>query len=324
MVVELDPSLAGQDEVRGRQTYRRLLERVRSLPGVQAASLASLVPFGMISHSREVARAERARDGAAAVSAVYTAVGSDYFRALGLRLLRGRDLTRAEEQDPDAPKVALVNEPLARRLWPGVDPLAEHFGEPFKALIDVAGQPMLAWVGSTLAARPDVKRIVILAQQGDALLDHPGTRWLRDEARVTLDSVPDRPGVSHRVFSAIADQNIVVDMIAQNVGSGGRASIGFTVLANELPATLAVLRPLAAELGANVLHEEGVSKVSIVGMGMRSHAGIAAQMFRTLAEEGINIQMISTSEIKITVVIEEKYTELAVRVLHKAFDLDQE
>src|SRR5205814_3361344 len=102
-----------------------------------------------------------------------------------------------------------------------------------------------------------------------------GAAIVRDEARVKLDGVPDRPGVSHRVFSAIADKNIVVDMIAQNVGSQGRAAIGFTVLANELPATLAVLRPLADELGATVEHGEGVSKVSVVGTGMRTHTGVA-------------------------------------------------
>src|SRR5208282_6623272 len=99
------------------------------------------------------------------------------------------------------------------------------------------------------------------------------------------EGVPDEPGISHRVFAAIAEQNIVVDMIGQNVGKDGKASIGFTVLHNELPTTLAVLRPLAAELGATVEHEEQVSKVSVVGTGMRTHAGVAERMFTALAAE---------------------------------------
>src|SRR5262249_43697732 len=106
-----------------------------------------------------------------------------------------------------------------------------------------------------------------------------GAAIVRDEARVNLEGVPDQPGVSHRVFSAIADQNIVVDMIAQNVGSAGRAAIGFTVPKNELPATVRVLTPLAKELGANIVQEDEVSKVSIVGTGMRTHTGVAQRMF---------------------------------------------
>src|SRR5438477_603903 len=125
-----------------------------------------------------------------------------------------------------------------------------------------------------------------------------GAALVRDEARVALDGVPDEPGVSHRVFSAIAEKNIVVDMIAQNVGSGGRAAIGFTVLSNDLPATLAVLRPLATELGAKVYHDEEVSKVSIVGTGMRNHSGVAERMFAALAAAGINLKMITTGDIK--------------------------
>src|SRR5262249_52658890 len=128
-----------------------------------------------------------------------------------------------------------------------------------------------------------------------------GAAIVKDEARVLLDGVPDQPGVSHRVFSAIAAQNIVVDMIAQNVGSGGKAAIGFTVLRNELPATLAVLRPLAVELSAQVQHEEDVSKVSIVGTGMRTHTGVAEKMFAALAAEKINMKMITTGDIKISV-----------------------
>jgi aspartate kinase len=150
-----------------------------------------------------------------------------------------------------------------------------------------------------------------------------GAALVRDEARVTLDGVPDRPGVSHRVFSAIAEQNIVVDMIAQNVGSEGRASIGFTVLANELPATLAVLRPLAAELGARVEHEEGVSKVSIVGTGMRTHTGVAERMFAALSDAGVNMKMITTGDIKISVLVDKADAVKALRAVHQAFGLHE-
>src|SRR4029077_10361377 len=115
-----------------------------------------------------------------------------------------------------------------------------------------------------------------------------GAAIVRDEARIYLESVPDEPGVSHRVFSVLAEQNIVVDMIAQNIGSNGRAAIGFTVLKNDLAAVLAMLRPLAAELGAQVRHEEEVSKVSIVGTGMRTHTGVAERMFAALAEDKVN------------------------------------
>jgi aspartate kinase len=162
----------------------------------------------------------------------------------------------------------------------------------------------------------------------------PETEWMRDvvvcgaavvkdEARVKLDGVPDQPGVSHRVFSAIADKNIVVDMIAQNVGSRGRAAIGFTVLANELPATLAVLRPLADELGATVEQGEGVSKVSVVGTGMRTHTGVAERMFAALAVENVNVQMITTGDIKISVLVDRADGTRALRAVHQAFGLHE-
>ena len=150
-----------------------------------------------------------------------------------------------------------------------------------------------------------------------------GAALIRDEARVNLDGVPDEPGVSHRVFSAIADQNIVVDMIAQNVGSGGKAAIGFTVLRNELPATLAVLRPLAAELGASLHHQEEMSKVSVVGTGMRTHTGVAEKMFAALAAARINMRMITTGDIKISVLVEKVDGVRALRAVHQAFGLDQ-
>jgi aspartate kinase len=162
----------------------------------------------------------------------------------------------------------------------------------------------------------------------------PETEWMRDavvcgaaivkdEARVSLDGVPDEPGVSHRVFSAIASQNIAVDMIVQNVGSGGRASIGFTVTAGELPATLAVLGTLAGPLGAHVEHEENLSKVSIVGTGMRTHTGVAERMFAALAQAGVNLKMITTGDIKISVLVAKSDGVKALRAVHQAFQLDR-
>jgi aspartate kinase len=150
-----------------------------------------------------------------------------------------------------------------------------------------------------------------------------GAAMVKDEARVLLDGVPDQPGVSHRVFSAIAEQNIVVDMIAQNVGTAGKAAIGFTVLKNELPAALAVLQALARELGATVEYEEGLSKVSIVGTGMRTHSGVAERMFAALAAENINMKMITTGDIKISVLVNKDDGVKALRAVHQAFGLDK-
>jgi aspartate kinase len=152
-----------------------------------------------------------------------------------------------------------------------------------------------------------------------------GVAFNRDEAKITVHDVPDRPGVAYAILGPIADANIDVDVIVQNVGHDGMTDMTFTVHRNDYARAVKILKEQVKPhiKCRDVSGDEKIAKVSIVGMGMRSHAGIAAQMFRTLAEEGINIQMISTSEIKITVVIEEKYTELAVRVLHKAFELDQ-
>jgi len=152
-----------------------------------------------------------------------------------------------------------------------------------------------------------------------------GVAFNRDEAKITVHDVPDRPGVAYAILGPIADANIDVDVIVQNVGHDGMTDLSFTVNRADYPRAVKILRGQVQPhiKCRDVSGDEKIAKVSIVGMGMRSHAGIAAQMFRTLSEEGINIQMISTSEIKITVVIEEKYTELAVRVLHKAFELDQ-
>ncbi len=141
-----------------------------------------------------------------------------------------------------------------------------------------------------------------------------------DQAKITLQRVPDRPGLAAKLFMPIADDNIVVDMIIQNASADGSTDLTFTVPKGDAQKALARVRAMMPEIGAEgVTFDTEVAKVSIVGLGMRSHAGIAARMFQTLANEDINIQMISTSEIKISVVIDAKYTELAVRVLHDAF-----
>lgn len=152
-----------------------------------------------------------------------------------------------------------------------------------------------------------------------------GIAFNRDEAKVTVLGVPDRPGIAYQILGPIADANIDVDMIIQNVGADGTTDFTFTVHKNELNKALAILRDkVQGHINAREIKgDDKIAKVSVVGVGMRSHVGIASQMFRTLAEEGINIQMISTSEIKIAVVIDEKYMELAVRVLHKAFELEE-
>ena len=152
-----------------------------------------------------------------------------------------------------------------------------------------------------------------------------GVAFNRDEAKITVHDVPDRPGVAYAILGPIAEANIDVDVIVQNVGHDGMTDLSFTVNRSDCARAMTILKELVQPhiKCKEVSGDEHIAKVSIVGMGMRSHAGIAAKTFRTLAEEGINIQMISTSEIKISVVIDEKYTELAVRVLHKAFELDQ-
>jgi aspartate kinase len=152
-----------------------------------------------------------------------------------------------------------------------------------------------------------------------------GIAFNRDEAKVTVLGVPDRPGIAYQILGPVADANIDVDMIIQNVGADGTTDFTFTVHKNELSKALSILKDkVQGHIGAREINgDDKIAKVSVVGVGMRSHVGIASQMFRTLAEEGINIQMISTSEIKIAVVIDEKYLELAVRVLHKAFELEE-
>ena len=152
-----------------------------------------------------------------------------------------------------------------------------------------------------------------------------GVAFARDEAKITLTRVPDRPGIAYQILGPIADANVDVDMIVQNISVDGTTDFSFTVHRNEYDKAIKVLESqVKDQVGAQrIVGDPKIAKVSIVGIGMRSHVGIASLMFRTLAEEGINMQMISTSEIKISVVVEDKYMELAVRALHKAFGLEQ-
>ncbi|MFN9489407.1 MAG: aspartate kinase [Betaproteobacteria bacterium] len=151
-----------------------------------------------------------------------------------------------------------------------------------------------------------------------------GIAFNRDEAKITVLGVPDRPGIAYQILGPVGEANIDVDMIVQNVGHDGLTDFSFTVHRNDYQKTLKVLEPVLEHTKARGMQGgDKIAKVSVVGVGMRSHAVIASTMFRTLAEECIKIEMISSSEIKISVVIDEKYTELAVRVLHKAFGLDQ-
>jgi aspartate kinase len=151
-----------------------------------------------------------------------------------------------------------------------------------------------------------------------------GIAFTRDEAKLTLRGVPDTPGIAYKILGPIGDANIEVDMIVQNVGADGATDFTFTVHRNEMAKAKKILEQVAKDLGArDVLADDKIAKVSLVGVGMRSHAGVASRMFQSLASEGVNIEMISTSEIKISVVIAEKYLELAVRALHAAFELDK-
>ncbi|HXX57372.1 MAG TPA: aspartate kinase, partial [Thermodesulfovibrionales bacterium] len=150
-----------------------------------------------------------------------------------------------------------------------------------------------------------------------------GVAYDKDQAKITVIGVPDKPGIAAKLFKGIADAGIVVDMIVQNVSSDGKAAdISFTVPKTDSKKTLKFTEEIVKELGAErVTLREDIAKVSIVGVGMRTHSGVAAKMFETLAKQGVNIVMISTSEVKVSCIIETKYTELAVRVLHDAFGL---
>ncbi len=168
----------------------------------------------------------------------------------------------------------------------------------------------------------------LITVEEDKQMEQPiisGIAFNRDEAKLTVLGVPDRPGIAYQILGPIADANIDVDMIIQNVGHDGTTDFSFTVNRGDYNKALGVLETVKGHIGAReIVGDNKTCKVSAVGVGMRSHPGVASKMFRALAEEGINIQMISTSEIKISVVIDEKYLELAVRILHKTFGLDKE
>jgi aspartate kinase len=151
-----------------------------------------------------------------------------------------------------------------------------------------------------------------------------GIAFNRDEAKLTVLGVPDRPGIAYSILGPVSDANIEVDMIIQNIGHDGTTDFTFTVHRNDYERTLEILKEHATQLSAReVSGDTRIAKLSLVGIGMRSHAGVASKMFQALAKEGINIRMISTSEIKISVVVDEKYLELGVRALHEAFELDK-
>ena len=169
--------------------------------------------------------------------------------------------------------------------------------------------------------------LITFENEKDDTVEDPiisGIAFNRDEAKITVLGVPDCPGIAYQILGPIAEANIDVDMIIQNVGADGHTDFTFTVHKNEMNKALNILhQQVQPNIQAReITGDDAIAKVSIVGVGMRSHVGVASQMFRVLAKEGINIQMISTSEIKIAVVVDEKYLELAVRVLHQAFDLD--
>ena len=166
----------------------------------------------------------------------------------------------------------------------------------------------------------------LITVEEDSNMEQPiisGIAFNRDEAKLTVTGVPDKPGVAYQILGPVADANIDVDMIIQNTGHDGTTDFSFTIGRADYERTMVVLEKVRDDVGARAIESDrSMAKVSIVGVGMRSHPGVASRMFKTLADEGINIQMISTSEIKISVSVDEKYLELAVRVLHKAFDLE--
>ena len=167
----------------------------------------------------------------------------------------------------------------------------------------------------------------LITVEEDKNMEQPiisGIAFNRGEAKITVQGVPDKPGIAYQILGPVADANVDVDMIIQNVGHDGTTDFSFTVNRPDYDKAMKILEGVQTHIGARQIQgDRTMAKVSIVGVGMRSHPGVASRMFRTLAEEGINIQMISTSEIKISVAIDEKYLELAVRVLHRAFGLDQ-
>jgi aspartate kinase len=184
--------------------------------------------------------------------------------------------------------------------------LAWRYGVPLAVRSSFSAGGQGTWVGHEDKAMEEVL-------VSGVTLDH-------NQSKLTIAGVADRPGLAARIFGPIAEAGIVVDMIIQNAGAEGRTDVTFTVAREDLPAALDKVKAVAAEIGAQgVRYEEQVAKVSVVGLGMRTHAGVAARMFKALADEGINIEMIATSEIKISVVVNARYGELAMRVLHDMF-----
>jgi len=223
---------------------------------------------------------------------------------------------------------------------PRVEPYARRLDKIcFEEMLEMAslGSKVLQIRSVEFASKYNVKlRVLSSFGEGTGTLIAPedeimeqalisGIAFSRDEAKLTVLGVPDKPGIASQILAPVSEANIEVDMIIQNVGADKKTTdFTFTVHRNDYQKGLAILQKTANELGAReVIGDERIVKVSIVGVGMRSHAGIASQMFTALANEGINIQMISTSEIKISVVVDEKYLELAVRTLHSAFGLEK-
>ena len=167
--------------------------------------------------------------------------------------------------------------------------------------------------------------MVVNENSGMERLVVSGVTHDKNQARITLKKVPDQPGIAAKIFTPIAEAGFIVDMIIQNTRAEGQTDLTFTVPKVEFKRALELEEKIAAEIGAEeVFGDENIAKVSVIGVGMKDNSGVASTMFRTLSEENINIMMISTSEIRISCVIEEKYAELAVRVLHTAFGLDKE
>jgi aspartate kinase len=177
------------------------------------------------------------------------------------------------------------------------------------------------WVKSSFTQDPGT-----LVCPEDPSMEHvvvSGIAFDRNEAKVALRGINDKPGVAAQIFKPLSDANIIVDLIIQNVGKGGQADISFTVGKTDLPKALEIVKSVVSQLGGTVETDDQIAKVSIVGVGMRNHAGVAAKAFDVLASAGINIEMISTSEIKVSIVMAAKFMELAVRELHSAFGLDK-
>src|SRR5262249_20450982 len=171
----------------------------------------------------------------------------------------------------------------------------------------------------------DVPGTMIVAESESQHQAVSGAALVKDEARITIEGVPDRPGVSHAIFSRIARRNIAIDMIVQNVGAGGKADISFTVPRGDVPATLEAVQEAGAELGATrISHDDNVAKISVVGLGMARQTGVAQKMFQALGDAGVNMETITTSEIKISVLVAREQAVAALRAVHAAFDLDKE